>query len=112
MRSAVLAAGSSLLTFIPRPSAWAAAPSSHGPASPSSTLVLADPQLLPLMPGPISFPRRQLENNFAVLLLRSGYDALDDLDFVGMVGGKEEGGEQRGCGYACNVAIACCVGLH
>ena len=39
-------------------------------AGPRSSLVLADPQLLPLPPAPIAFPRRQLELNFAVLLAR------------------------------------------
>ena len=90
MRSAMLAAGSSLLALTPPSSAWAAAPGSL--ASPGSSLVLADPQLLPMMPGPIAFPRRQMENNFAVLLLRSSYDALDDLDFCAMVGRRGEGG--------------------
>lgn len=50
-------------------------------------LALADVQLLPLPPGPVAFPRRQLELNFAVLQLRSGYEAVDDLDFVPMVRG-------------------------
>ncbi|EFN55426.1 hypothetical protein CHLNCDRAFT_134590 [Chlorella variabilis] len=61
-----------------RPAAAAAAA-----GGPRSSLLL-DPQLLPMPPGPIAFPRRQLDLNFAVLLLRSGYEACDDLDFVPM----------------------------
>ncbi|KAI7836094.1 hypothetical protein COHA_010022 [Chlorella ohadii] len=41
------------------------APLRYSPAGPHSRLELADPQLLPLPPGPITFPRRQLELNFA-----------------------------------------------
>ena len=65
-----------------RPAAAAAAA-----GGPRSSLLL-DPQLLPMPPGPIAFPRRQLDLNFAVLLLRSGYEACDDLDFVPMVSGR------------------------
>ena len=36
---------------------------------------------------PVTFPRKRLQLNFAVLLMRSGYEAVDDLDFVPMVGG-------------------------
>lgn len=59
-------------------------PARFDAAGPSSALLL-DTQLLPLPPGPIAFPRRQLDLNFAVLLLRSGYEACDDLDFTPMV---------------------------
>ena len=36
-------------------------------------------------PSPVLFPRRNLDQRFAVLLMRSSYDAADDLDFVPMV---------------------------
>lgn len=61
------------------------APLRYSSSGPHSRLELADPQLLPLPPGPIAFPRRQLELNFAVLQLRSGYEAVDDLDCIPMV---------------------------
>lgn len=35
-------------------------------SGPRSALQLADPQLLPMPPGPIAFPRRQLDLTFAV----------------------------------------------
>ena len=35
-------------------------------------------------PKPVTIPRRKLNVNFAVLLLRSGYDAAEELDFVDM----------------------------
>lgn len=35
---------------------------------------------------PIYFPRKRLNQSFAVLLLRSVYDAADAMDFVAMVG--------------------------
>lgn len=44
---------------------------------------LADEALRPL-PGAIALRRRQLEQPFAVLLMRSGYNAVDALDIVGM----------------------------
>ncbi|KAF8072881.1 hypothetical protein HT031_000541 [Scenedesmus sp. PABB004] len=37
---------------------------------------------LPLQPEPVRFPRGNLDQRFAVLLMRSGYDAMDALDFV------------------------------
>jgi hypothetical protein len=36
-------------------------------------------------PEPIRFPRKALDIRFAVLLMRSTYDAVDDLDFIPMV---------------------------
>ncbi len=42
--------------------------------------------LLPVaQPEPVLFPRRSLYLQFAVLLLRAGYDAADSLDFIPMV---------------------------
>lgn len=79
-----------------RPPAAAAAeltpllPARFDAAGPSSALLL-ESQLLPLPPGPIAFPRRQLDLNFAVLLLRSGYEACDDLDFTPMVSNGRSG---------------------
>lgn len=40
--------------------------------------------ILPLPPAPVQFPRKSLNRKFAVLLMRSAYDAVDDLDFVPM----------------------------
>lgn len=96
--SAAAAAASSTQQLLLPSSAWAAPAAAAssvqllpplGPArglstGPHSSLVLADNQLLPMQPGPIGFPRRQLGLNFAVLLMRSGYDAVDDLDFIPM----------------------------
>ena len=36
-------------------------------------------------PEPVLFPRKALNQVFAVLLMRSAYDAVDDLDFIPMV---------------------------
>ena len=77
------------------------APLRYSPAGPHSRLELADPQLLPLPPGPITFPRRQLELNFAVLQLRSGYEAVDDLDCVPMV--RTRGGGALDNGACCSL---------
>jgi hypothetical protein len=39
--------------------------------------------LFPVSPTePIGFPRKQLDTRFAVLLMRSSYDAIDELDFI------------------------------
>lgn len=38
-----------------------------------------------LQPEPVAFPRKILDQRFAVLLLRSTYDAVDALDFIAMV---------------------------
>ena len=38
-----------------------------------------------LQPEPVAFPRKALDQRFAVLLLRSTYDAVDALDFIAMV---------------------------
>ncbi len=35
-------------------------------------------------PQPVKFPRKVLNQTFAVLLMRSSYDAVDDLDFIPM----------------------------
>ncbi|KAG7669134.1 hypothetical protein Ndes2526B_g05412 [Nannochloris sp. 'desiccata'] len=40
--------------------------------------------LPPLPPQPVSLPRRNLGPAFAVLLLRSGYEVADSLDFIAM----------------------------
>ena len=39
-------------------------------------------------PEPVLFPRKALNQVFAVLLMRSAYDAVDDLDFIPMVSGQ------------------------
>jgi len=39
---------------------------------------------LPLPPEPVLFPRRMLNLKFAVLLMRSAYEAVDALDFIPM----------------------------
>jgi hypothetical protein len=44
----------------------------------------AFPSLPSSQPEPIPFPRRTLGQLFAVLLLRSGYEAVDSLDFIAM----------------------------
>lgn len=36
------------------------------------------------VPEPVRFPRSRLDRRFAVLLMRSTYEAVDDLDFVAM----------------------------
>lgn len=41
-----------------------------------------------LQPEPVAFPRKALDQRFAVLLLRSTYDAVDALDFIAMVLGS------------------------
>ena len=41
---------------------------------------------VPAAPEPVTFPRRTLGLNFAVLLMRSGYSACDDLNYIPMVG--------------------------
>ena len=38
-----------------------------------------------LQPEPVGIPRKALDQRFAVLLLRSTYDAVDSLDFIAMV---------------------------
>ena len=40
---------------------------------------------MPPQPEPVLFPRRALDQRFAVLLLNSMYDAVDSLDFIPMV---------------------------
>jgi hypothetical protein len=35
-------------------------------------------------PEPVKFPRKPLDQRFAVLLMRSSYDAVDALDFIPM----------------------------
>ncbi|KAI5067335.1 hypothetical protein GOP47_0017863 [Adiantum capillus-veneris] len=40
--------------------------------------------ILPLPPPPVLFPRKNLSRKFAVLLMRSAYDAADELDFIAM----------------------------
>ncbi|KAL4428540.1 hypothetical protein ABPG75_002629 [Micractinium tetrahymenae] len=91
LRHALLsaAAAAALPALRPASAAAAALPPLQPAAAallsgPRSSLVLAEPQLVPLQPGPIAFPRRQLGLNFAVLLMRSGYEAVDDLDCVPM----------------------------
>lgn len=38
--------------------------------------------LFPVSVEPVAFPRKQLDQRFAVLLMRSSYDAVDALDFI------------------------------
>ena len=40
----------------------------------------------PSQPEPVLFPRKALDQVFAVLLMRSAYEAVDDLNFIPMVG--------------------------
>ena len=51
-------------------------------------------------PEPVLFPRKALNQVFAVLLMRSAYDAVDDLDFIPMVSW-----ENRACGVM--LAVQC-----
>jgi hypothetical protein len=44
----------------------------------------SNPFLFPLPPQPIALPRRRLNLPFAILLLASGYDTADRLDFIAM----------------------------
>ncbi len=39
----------------------------------------------PTQPDPVLFPRKALDQVFAVLLMRSAYEAVDDLNFIPMV---------------------------
>lgn len=39
----------------------------------------------PSQPEPVLFPRKTLDQVFAVLLMRSAYEAVDDLNFIPMV---------------------------
>ena len=41
--------------------------------------------MMPSQPEPVLFPRKALDQRFAVLLLNSMYDAVDSLDFIPMV---------------------------
>lgn len=41
--------------------------------------------LPPEQPEPVRFPRRALDQRFAVLLMQSSYRAVDALDFIPMV---------------------------
>ena len=41
----------------------------------------------PMQPEPVRFPRRGLDQRFAVLLMQSSYRAVDALDFIPMVCG-------------------------
>ncbi|KAG6552847.1 hypothetical protein Mapa_005502 [Marchantia paleacea] len=40
--------------------------------------------IIPAPPEPVQFPRKTLNLKFAVLLMRSAYEAVDDLDFIPM----------------------------
>lgn len=40
--------------------------------------------ILPPHPDPVLFPRKTLDMKFAVLLMRSAYEAVDALDFIPM----------------------------
>lgn len=48
----------------------------------SSQSFLSGTMPLFLSPEPVQIPRRTLNRNFAVMLLRTGYETLDFLDFV------------------------------
>lgn len=54
----------------------------------SAAPVLNTGRSFTLLPGPpplpVTVPRRKLEQSFAVLLMRSGYDVADSLDFTAM----------------------------
>lgn len=52
---------------------------------PGSALQALWDSVLGLQPEAVRYPRKQLDLAFAVLLMRSGYDTVDDLDFVPMV---------------------------
>ncbi len=41
--------------------------------------------MMPSQPEPVLFPRKALDQRFAILLLNSMYDAVDSLDFIPMV---------------------------
>jgi hypothetical protein len=96
-RSALLSAATAgLAALAPAP---ARAASVAPPAPPGlAARLLPVPLPLPLGgPEPVAFPRKTLDQRFAVLLMRSSYDAVDALDFMSMekfqVGGKADGGE-------------------
>lgn len=58
-----------------------------GATSAVSRLIQALPFQLPggsRLPGPVRFPRKALDQRFAVLLMRSSYDAVNLLDFIPM----------------------------
>ena len=57
------------------------------PLRAAGRLIRALPVPLPasfLQPEPVKFPRKTLDQRFAVLLMRSSYDAVDALDFIPM----------------------------
>ena len=60
--------------------AWSAA-ITDGLAASSGWLDLVPPA----PPEPVRFPRRGLDQRFAVLLMQSSYRAVDALDFIPMV---------------------------
>ncbi|GFR46801.1 hypothetical protein Agub_g8433, partial [Astrephomene gubernaculifera] len=41
-------------------------------------------RVFPSAPEPVTFPRKSLNQPFAVLLMRSGYETVDELDFIPM----------------------------
>ena len=67
----------------PGPSLSSVAPPGSGGLA--SRLTRALPFQLPITnPEPVKFPRKGLDQRFAVLLMRSSYDAVNVLDFIPM----------------------------
>ncbi|GBF90150.1 hypothetical protein Rsub_03283 [Raphidocelis subcapitata] len=73
--------------------ALAAVPAARASVAPPQAPTLAGrisgalPLPLPIPiggPQPVGFPRKTVDQRFAVLLMRSSYDAVDELDFVSM----------------------------
>ena len=52
-----------------------------------------------LRPKPLKILRQKLSQDFAVLLMRSSYNALDELDCVAMVGIAQRSSCMVGCGF-------------
>lgn len=70
-----------------RPSTAAAFASPNSPSVPELASRLSEALSIPLpysTPEPVKFPRKALDQRFAVLLMRSSYDAVDALDFIPM----------------------------
>ena len=71
----------SVVPFLPVRAAEAA-----GPVTTTETDSLAAMAKRAIRPKPPKLLRRKLSQDFAVLLMRSSYNALDQLDCVAMVG--------------------------
>eukprot|EP00878_Enallax_costatus_P028133 GHUV01030348.1.p1 GENE.GHUV01030348.1~~GHUV01030348.1.p1 ORF type:complete len:242 (+),score=21.70 GHUV01030348.1:596-1321(+) len=84
-RRAMLASLGNLAAFIAPVTAQAAFPELAPPqnAGLAERLSRALPFPFPMVtPEPVRFPRKPLDQRFAVLLMRSSYDAVDQLDFI------------------------------